>query len=112
MNYLIPILLLVWFSFVALLWNHKAITEAFHLVDKRSFLSGEETYQKLNQLFEYTDIHVYTFDMFDSGTKVVVSLVYKTKEETISARFDGDNMDEVINKAHAWAAERGYVPTE
>lgn len=112
MNYTTPIFLLIWFTFIALLWNHRAITKVFHLVDKRSFLNSKETYQKLNQLFEYTDAHFYTFDMFDSETRIVVTLDHKTKEETISARFDGKNLDEVVSKAHWWAVERGYIPTE
>ena len=104
----------IFWVFIILAWTlmftKGAIISYFHLVDKRSMVSGEETYQKLNQLMVAGEVSLYSHK-FMGEYSVTLSVDYQgeSKEESVSNRFRGKDINTAIAEAYDWSVQRGYI---
>lgn len=108
-NTLTTILLLVWLIVFTLGFNFKKITSYFHYSDNRSYLSGSDTYIKLNKIMEFGEISLFTFETYDKGTMVSLTVKFEDGINKVETNFMSPNMDEVINNAFDWSVTRGYI---
>lgn len=85
------------------------IMRHFNLVDRRQFLSGEETYQKLNRIMDAGEVSLYAHDLMGEP-RVSLSLEFKDKNGvSIANRFHTKSLDEAVNQAYDWSIKTGLM---
>lgn len=109
MNYILPILLIVMFLTMVVFTAGGSFIRYFNLVDKRGLMS-DESYQKVAKLSAFGDFSLHSSVWFNEKRYNRISLSYeKSKNETVSKSFMGEDLNQMVNEAFDWASNEGYL---
>ena len=83
----------------------------FHLIDKRGLVTGE-SWEKVNVLAAGGDFSLRASEGMEGKRWNYISVGYeKSKGESVSKTFMGEDINKMINEAYEWAAKEGYLET-
>jgi len=81
----------------------------FNLADKRSFIGGESSYQKLNSLMSVGDVSLYRNNLFSEPTVIIRATYSISKTETSEILIRAKSFDEAVELSYQAALSKGFI---
>jgi len=83
----------------------------FHLIDKRGLVTAE-SWEKVNAMAASGDFSLRASDGYEGKRYNYLSVGYeKSKGESVSKTFMGEDINKMVNEAFDWAQKEGYLET-
>lgn len=109
MSYTPFIVIGIWLGVMTLMFGQGKFIKYFNLVDKRSLVGSDATYQKLNSLMLAGDVSLFRHEFMDEQ-KVSLRATYKVnKAETSEISISGNSLDGVVAVAYEAALAKGFI---
>lgn len=109
MSYTPFIIIGIWLGITTLMLGQGKFIKYFNLADKRSFVGGESSYQKLNKLMSVGDVSLYRSE-FSSEPTVSIRATYSiSKTETSEISIRAKSFDKAVELSYQTALSKGFI---